>query len=685
MDSRTDKKDFLLELGCEELPASGLTNLAKHIEQGLLQQLQKADLHLDSSHHYATPRRLAIVVKGLDSKQPNRVLERHGPYVKDAYDKSGTPTLACLGFARSCNVSVDQLQQQQTEKGERVYVKAEQPGLPTNDLLAEIIETVFKKLPLSKPMRWGATEYKFIRPVHWIVVMFGRDLIHCNLFGCQSTLETRGHRFHHPLALQIQSPQDYAAALYSPGHVIADFEKRKQHIRKHIEQTASPHKAIIDESLLDEVTCLVEWPVVLKGNFDKTFLALPKEVLITSMQTHQKCFAIENNHGDLLPHFILVSNIESKDPQVVIQGNQKVISARLSDAQFFYQNDCKHPLAERMKSLEKVLFQKKLGTIAEKSKRIEKLANSIAPESKRAALLCKCDLATDMVYEFPGLQGVMGYYYAKKSGESDECATAIKEHYLPRFSGDKLPETEQGSALALADRIDTLVGIIGIKLFPKADKDPFALRRAALGIIRILIEQNIDQPLKKLLKSAAKYYGDRLTNKDVVDNAFDFVLERLKYWYVDKGVPIEVYESVLQCCDDNLVDFNQRVQAVLAFQQLPEAEALAAANKRVNNILKKQNKLEIPKKINDKLFESDTEQQLATFLSEKSVKVKPLLDQSNYKEVLSELSQLKDPVDTFFDDVMIMAEDKKLRANRLALLSELRRLFTQVADISLLP
>lgn len=680
-----NKKDFLLEIGCEELPATSLVKLAKQIEQGILRELEKAELCFESSHCYATPRRLAVVVKGLDSKQSNRTLERHGPYTKDAYDKSGTPTLACLGFARSCGVSIDQLQQQQTKKGERVYVKVEQPGLPTNDLLPELIETVFKKLPLSKPMRWGNNEHKFIRPVHWVVAMLGRDLINCNLFGHHSTLETRGHRFHHPRALQIQSPQDYAAALYSPGYVIADFDKRKQHIRKHIEQTASPHHAIIDDALLDEVTCLVEWPVVLRGDFNKEFLALPKEALITSMQSHQKCFAVEDNQGKLLPYFILVSNIESKNPQTVIQGNEKVISARLADAQFFYQNDCKQPLADRIKALEHMLFQNKLGTLADKSKRVEKLANNIAPDSKRAALLCKCDLATDMVYEFPNLQGIMGYYYAKNSGESDACAIAIREHYLPRFSGDSLPETKQGCAVALADRIDTLTGILGIKLFPKADKDPFALRRAALGIIRIFIEKNIDQPLKKLLSLAAKHYGDCLTNKDVVENAFDFILERLKYWYIDQGVPVEVFESVLRCCNDNLVDFNQRIQAVLVFQQLPEAEALAAANKRVSNILKKQNKLEIPKRVNNKLFESEAEKQLALLLSEKNHIIKPLFSESNYEQVLSELSQLKDPIDTFFDEVMIMTEDKKVRDNRLALLSELRKLFTQVADISLLP
>lgn len=680
-----DKNDFLLELGCEELPANQLQALSKKIAAALKQQLDKADLHYEKTQEFATPRRLAVIIKGLNTIQEGRLMERHGPYVKDAYDKSGTPTLACIGFARSCGIAVDQLQRQQTDKGERVYVKVDQPGKKTSLLLGDIITASFKKLSLSKPMRWGNGEQKFIRPVHWIVALFGREHIACELFGIKSCVETRGHRFHHPSTLHIQSAQNYSALLSSPGYVIADFDSRKKLIQRQIEKVASPNKAIMDPELLNEVTGLVEWPVILKGAFDQEFLRVPKEALIMAMQSHQKCFAVENEQGKLLASFILASNIESKDPNTVIQGNEKVIRARLADAKFFYETDCKTPLQDRQKILGQMLFQQKLGTLADKTKRIQKLAAYFNADSKRAAQLCKCDLASNMVYEFPSLQGVMGSYYAKHDGESDACATAIKEHYLPRFAGDKLPSSDIGCAIALADRFDTLVGILGINLFPKADKDPFALRRAALGVIRICIEKNITGSLKKNIRQAEKSFNDSLSNNNIVDDTFHFIIERLKYWYIDQGTPIEVFEAVLACASDDLVDFNQRIEAVINFQTLPEAASLAAANKRVNNILKKQNKLEIPKRVNSKLFESEHEETLASLITTTNEAIKPLLAEARYQDALTALSTLKIPVDTFFDNVMIMAEDKKIRANRLSLLSKLRELLSQVADIALLP
>ena len=541
-------------------------------------------------------------------------------------------------------------------------------------------------------MRWGNNDFSFIRPVQWVVLLFGRDVVPAILFGKQTSRETLGHRFLCPKRLPILEPKDYNAVLYSQGYVIADFKNRREMIKKAIHKAAgSSNLPIIDARLLNEVTALVEWPVALMAKFDEKFLKLPHEALITSMATHLKCFPVEDSHRKLLPQFIVISNIENENPQLIIQGNEKVINARLSDAEFFYQNDLKVSLETRLKSLRHVVFQKQLGTIEDKSHRLSQLADFIAKRigtdqavAKRAALLSKCDLISEMVIEFPKLQGTMGYYYAINDKESGSCALAIKEQYLPRFSGDTLPTTLESAAVALADRLDTLVGVLGINKSPTGDKDPYGLRRSALGILRILIEKKLDLDLLLLIKQAASGYTHPLPNKEVIRQAFEFGINRLKSWYQEQGIAVEVFEAVLACQPTAALDFHRRVEAVQKFQTLPEAKALASVNKRVSNILKKVGNT-IPQKTDAALFEKPEEKNLAEQLEKQQKTVDILYKKADYTQALTQLSSLKEPVDAFFDQVMIMDENKKIRLNRLALLASLRHLFSQIADISLLP
>jgi len=687
-----DKRDLLIELGCEEIPSRFLQSLSKSLADTASHELANASLAFEKIKPYATPRRLAILVEDLDAHQPAAMTERLGPAVKDAYGKDGSPTLACICFAKSCGISVDQLLTKETKKGERVFAKVRSPAIETKTILPDLIEKIFKRMVQPKPMRWGTHDYRFVRPVHWATVIYGNELIATEIFGCKTKHETMGHRFHHPSELQITTPRDYNVALYSKGYVIADFKQRQQVILKQLEKcTASNQRVIAEQDLLDEVTGLVEWPIVLKGKFNPDFLSVPKEVLITSMQSHQKCFAIEDDDGKLAPAFVLVCNIESRNSKAVIHGNECVIQARLSDAKFFYENDLKTTLEERASQLHNTLFQKQLGTLAEKTERIALIAQWIAKEIKadkktvtRTATLLKSDLVSEMVYEFPELQGVMGYYYALNDGETRACATAIKEHYYPRFSGDDLPSTAEGCALAIADRVDTLIGILGINKMPTGDKDPFALRRATLGMLRILIEKELDIDLMDLFQQAKAAYGDKLANDQVVEHALEFTLQRLKYWYGEQAISAETFEAVAASHSTTPLDFNHRIQAVQQFLQLPEAQALAAANKRVSNILKKQDNVNLPEQLNEKLFEHDAERTLAEQIHKQEKAVAKLYKQAKYTESLSELAILKDPVDNFFDKVMVLDEDEEKRHNRLALLTHLRTLFSQVADISLL-
>ncbi|OGT34331.1 MAG: glycine--tRNA ligase subunit beta [Gammaproteobacteria bacterium RIFCSPHIGHO2_02_FULL_39_13] len=687
----TNKQDFLLELGCEEIPARAQQNLSCALHDQFSQILSENKLTFSDIKCFSTPRRLAILITGLDTTQAPQTIERQGPSLQEAYDKSGIPTLVCLGFAKSCGVSVDQLTIKETPKGKRLACVCEKPGLQTKTLLPEIVSTVISTLPIAKPMRWGKNTATFIRPVQWIVMLFGEEVISATIFGIQTSRDTIGHRFHHPKPIRITKPSDYAMLLYSQGFVIADFESRKNTIKKAILSSVnSDQQVVLDEDLLNEVTALVEWPIILKGKFDKPFLSIPKEVLITSMKTHQRCFPVTDLSGNLQPLFVIVCNIVSKNSEMVVKGNERVICARLSDAAFFYQQDCKQTLINRLPKLEHTIFQDQLGSLGDKTQRLIKLASVIAKkmnseinEMKRAATLCKCDLVTDMVGEFPNLQGVMGCYYALNDHESEVVAEAIREHYLPKFSGDVLPASEIGSGLALADRIDTVIGVLGIGKTPTGDKDPFALRRAAHGIVRILIEKKIEVDLSVLLTESKKLYTTALTNHAVVKEAHEFILTRLKSWYIEQGVSVEVFESVSVCQPASLIDFDHRVKAVLQFQKLPEAASLAAANKRVSNILKKLDKKEF-KKTNTTLFEFPAEHELAKQLAERTKIVDALYDKTDYEKALTELSALKEPIDQFFDSVMIMVDDEKKKQNRLALLASIRTLFTKVADISLL-
>lgn len=688
----TLKKDFLFELGCEELPAHSQRTLSQGLHDLFSQVLLDHKLAFDNIKLFSTPRRLAVLILGLQTKQEAQTMERQGPALQEAYDKNGTPTLVCLGFAKSCGVSVDQLIVKETPKGKRIVCICEKPGGNTAELLPEIVQKIVAKLPISKPMRWGNHTTSFIRPVHWAVMLFGEELISTDILGIKTSRETFGHRFHHPKSIRISKPNDYNMLLYTQGFVIADSEARKNHIRKSISAVATGNqKAVIDEALLDEVTALVEWPVVLKGSFDKRFLAVPKEVLITSMKTHQKCFPIVNTDNNLEPQFILVSNIHSKNPDVVINGNERVIRARLSDAEFFYQQDKKRVLSDRLEKLNHVVFQDQLGSLGDKTKRLMHFCEQLGTQlhidvktAKRAAELSKCDLMTDMVSEFPNLQGTMGYYYALHNQESPTCALAIKDHYAPKFSGDDLPTDLTGCVLALADRLDTLVGILGLGKMPTGDKDPFALRRTAQGIFRILIEKNISLDLMALLHQAKDNYTVTLPHTTVVKDAFDFIMTRLKSWYVDQGVSVEIFESVLASETTSPLDFDRRLKAVLQFQKLPESTSLAAANKRVSNILKKQENA-LFKKADSTLFEFEAEHQLAKKLEERAQIVDVLYQQANYEKALTELSTLKEPIDQFFDSVMIMVEDEHKKENRLSLLASIRTLLSKVADISLLP
>ncbi|OGO97103.1 MAG: glycine--tRNA ligase subunit beta [Coxiella sp. RIFCSPHIGHO2_12_FULL_44_14] len=683
--------DFLLEIGCEELPPLALRTLSLALSESITALLDQSELSYQEIQHFATPRRLAVLVRELVKTQPPRQIERQGPSVKAAYDKNGTPTMACLGFARTCGVSIDQLQIKETKKGSWVYCYVQEPGRHTADLLPEIVNTALQKLPIKKPMRWGEGATSFVRPVRWVVMLWGKTLIDTEILGNRTTREIRGHRFHHPKPLLLTQPSDYAALLYTHGMVMADYEKRKKHIKKLLVEATEPvGKPIIEEDLLEEVTAMVEWPVALLGQFKAEFLELPPAVLITTMKVHQRCFSVVGPEGKLRPFFVVISNIVSKNPQTVVQGNERVINARLADASFFYDNDLNHSLESRLPLLKGVVFQQELGNMADKAERLARLTGHIAKElgeevalAKRAGLLAKGDLVSEMVKEFPTLQGVMGSVYAKHHQEPKAICVAIQEHYYPRFSGDILPSTTLACCIALADRLDILIGILGIHKVPTGDKDPFALRRAALGILRILIEKKLPLDLLSLLKAAYKNYTITLPNTTVIDQSFDFIMERLRAMYSEKGVSASVFAAVFAARPTKPWDFDLRIQAVQQFQSLPEADALTAANKRVMNLLKK----ETPKKptpINEALFESDAERRLNHMIRTQEKTVHELCEKSDYQRALTTLSTLKEPIDSFFDDVMVMVENPQIRNNRIALLTALRKLFIRVADISLL-
>ena len=687
-------KDFLVEIGCGELPPKALQTLSDAFANGVTKGLKDAGLDVGIVEQFAAPRRLAVRVSALETFQKDIAHEKFGPAVISAYDKEGKPTPAAAGFARSCGVDISSLEKIEKDGVEKLVFRSVHKGRSTAELLPAIIVDALAKLPVPRKMRWGSSREEFVRPVHWILILFGADVIETTIFGVQSDNYTCGHRFHHNKPIVIKNPADYETLLYSTGKVQADYQKRKDRVRTLVLAEAARLSAavVIDEDLLNEVSSMVEWPVALTGRFDTAFLDVPAEALISSLKNHQKCFYLLDQQGKMLPYFIAVSNIESRDPAQVIAGNERVIRPRLADAAFFFETDKKQTLVSRQEQLKSIVFQQKLGTVFDKSARIANLAGFIAERlnankawCERAALLSKCDLLSNMVSEFAELQGIMGYHYAVHDKEPVEVAIALNEQYMPRFSGDRLPSSMTGSILAIADKLDTIVGLFMIGQPPTGSKDPFALRRAALGVLRILVEKQLDLDIVESVRFAAEAYPNIGGSKpEVATQVFDFLLERFRAWYQLENVSAEVFQSVFALRPSRPLDFNQRIKAVHRFSQLPESSSLASANKRVSNILQKQEGGALNLNVDIKLFSEDAEKELAQLIATKSAQVKPLFAEGRYTEGLELLAKTKPAVDRFFDEVLVMSEDPHVRANRLALISQLRNLFLEVADISYL-
>lgn len=681
---------FLVELGTEELPPKALPSLSHAFTEGIKSGLTKLGLSFSEVKGLAAPRRLAVIVTGLDEATPKKTQQLWGPPAKIAFDDQGAPTKAALAFASKNGLQPNELTTANDGKVNKLVVDKTTGGEATADLLPGIVDASLAQLPIPKRMRWGASKTEFVRPVHWLVMLLGNTVVPGKVLGLEAGRETRGHRFHCNQTLAINSPAEYTQAL-EQAYVLVDFDRRQSLIRSQVEACAAKigGTAVIEDDLLDEVTALVEWPVALTGQFDQAFLQVPAEALISSMSEHQKYFHVVDSEGNLMANFITVANIESQDPQAVIAGNEKVIRPRLADAAFFFETDKKQPFVDFRERLKTIVFQAQLGSLFDKSERIGKLAAALAAkigadaaQAQRAGELCKCDLASDMVLEFDKMQGIAGKYYASAQGEAEPVATALAEHYLPKFAGDKLPSGDIGLCVALADRLDTLVGIFGIGQQPTGSKDPFALRRASVAVLRLIIENKLPLDLAELLQLAQAQYPELPKAEGLSERALTYMLERLKAWYEDLGISAEVFQAVSAKQLSTPTDIDQRIHAVAAFTQLAEAQALAAANKRVSNILAKEAATHAT--VDNNLLAEDAEQSLAQAVAAMQTEVAPLLAKADYKQALTNLAALREPVDTFFDKVMVMADDSALRNNRLALLTQLRELFLQVADISLL-
>ncbi|HHF4656504.1 TPA: glycine--tRNA ligase subunit beta [Haemophilus influenzae] len=718
-------QNFLVEIGTEELPPKALKTLATSFADNVEAELNQAGLSFDKIEWFAAPRRLAVKVLNLATQQPSKEIEKRGPAVSAAFDAEGKPTKAAEGWARGCGITVEQAERIATDKGEWLVHRAKIEGQPTKNLLNDIVANALAKLPIPKPMRWADKTVQFIRPVHTVTMLLGDELIEGEILGVESARTIRGHRFLGEKEFDIQHADQYPQLLRDKGSVVADFNERKAEIlaKSQAKATALGGVADIEESLLEEVTSLVEYPNVLAAKFEERFLAVPAEALVYTMKGDQKYFPIYDKDGKLLPHFIFVSNINPEDPTAIIEGNEKVVRPRLTDAEFFFKTDLKQKLVDRLPRLETVLFQQQLGTLKDKTDRIEQLAGEIAKQigadeakAKRAGLLSKCDLMTNMVFEFTDTQGVMGMHYARHDGEDEEVAVALNEQYMPRFAGDELPKSLVASAVALADKFDTLTGIFGIGQAPKGSADPFALRRAALGALRIIVEKNLPLDLNDIISKAFDLYkeldnerlrnapiaktrggfseypegyvsfftrGDDLVPKQkILDEVVDFMLGRFRAWYQDEGIAVDVIQAVLARRPTRPADFDARVRAVSHFRTLDSAEALAAANKRVSNILAKAGAA--IGEINLTACVEPAEKALAEAVLALRTEVQPLIAQGDYTAVLDKLANLRAPVDSFFDNVMVNAEDPALRQNRLAILNTLQGLFLQVADISVL-
>ncbi len=685
-------QNLLIEIGSEELPPKALRSLAEAFAHNLHAELDAAELAFDSIQWHAAPRRLALTVKALAAQQPDKVVEKRGPAVQAAFDAEGNPTKAAQGWAKGCGIDIKDAGRMVTDKGEWLLHKAEVKGQAVQQLVPAMVESALKKLPIPKPMRWGSKRTQFIRPAHTITALYGDEIIRGSVLDIAIDRVVRGHRFMGESSFTLAHADNYLSDLESKGKVLADFEARKAKIKLAVEAKAAElgGTADMEESLLEEVNSLVEWPVVLVASFEEKFLTVPPEALVYTMKGDQKYFPVYGKDGKLLNKFIFVANIESKDPQQIIAGNEKVVRPRLADAEFFFNTDRKSKLADRLDSLSTVLFQKELGTLRDKVERISALAGFIAAElgsnvaqAQRAGLLSKCDLMTQMVMEFTDTQGTMGMHYARLDGEDEAVAQALEDQYLPRFAGDALPSSAISCAVALADKLDTLVGIFGIGQAPKGDKDPFALRRAALGTLRIIKENALALDLADLVREAKALLGAKVSNSNVEDDVLEFLLGRFKAWYQDEGFGGDVINAVLARRPTKPLDFDQRVKAVSAFRELEAADALAAANKRVGNILSKVEG-DLPTAVDKTRLEEDAEIALFAEVCQLEDKLAPLFANGEYTPALSALAALREPVDAFFEGVMVMADDAALKQNRLAILNRLRELFLQVADISVL-
>ncbi len=686
-------EDFLVEIGTEELPPKALRKLSLAFSENIEQQLIDANLHFKSVKAFSTPRRLAVYVESLEICQADKTVERRGPAISAAYDKNGNPTKAALGFAKSCGVEISNLLKLETDKGEWLAYKFSQKGQKASQLIPDFVITALDQLPIPKRMRWGSLKVEFVRPVHWVVLLLGCNIIPAKIYGIESNCKTRGHRFHENHEIDLNDASEYAQVLKKKGRVIVDFDERLNLVENQVKEVAKKIGgiAVIDPELLEEVTSMVEWPSAIAGDFESKFLDVPSEALISAMKHHQKYFHLVDKRNQLLPGFITVSNIESTNPESIKAGNEKVIRPRLADSMFFWEQDKKAPLQSKLASLQKVVFQKKLGTLLDKTNRTKVLAAAIAKGlgenisyAERAAELCKCDLMTEMVGEFPDLQGTMGRYYARNDNEPEQVSAALEQYYWPRFSGDKIPETVISQCLALADKIDTIVGIFGIGLVPTGDKDPFALRRSVLGCIRILIEANITVDLLKLLDTSFSCYlkqTAKLLDPDTVKNVYEFMMARLPVYYKSQGIDSDSVESVICLRPSILNDSDKKIRAVNKFRKLPQAESLAEANKRISNIIKKAVDFK-PEKVNKKLLSESSEIDLAEQIEVSSKQLKPLFEQRNYEEAMNTLAKLRETVDRFFDNVMVMDDNIKVRNNRLSLLAALRSQFLTIADIS---
>ncbi|MGF1902754.1 glycine--tRNA ligase subunit beta [Aliivibrio sifiae] len=689
-------KNFLIELGTEELPPKALRSLAEAFAANFEAGLKAADLAHQGVKWYATPRRLALKVAELDEGQADKIVEKRGPAIASAFDADGNPTKAAQGWARGNGITVEQAERLKTDKGEWLLHKEAVKGQPVQELVVELAAKALAGLPIPKAMRWGNSDIQFIRPVKTLTILLGDELVEGSILGVASARTIRGHRFMGESEFTIDSADQYPAILEERGKVMADYDARKAIILADAQKAAQEvgGTADLEDELVEEVTSLVEWPVVLTAKFEQEFLNVPSEALVYTMKGDQKYFPVYDQEKNLLPNFIFVTNIESKEPRHIIEGNEKVVRPRLADAEFFFNTDRKRPLIDRLPELEQAIFQKQLGTIKDKTDRITELAGYIAEQigadvekSQRAGLLAKCDLMTSMVFEFTDTQGVMGMHYATHDGEDAQVALALYEQYMPRFAGDDLPSTDVSASVAMADKLDTLVGIFGIGQAPKGS-DPFALRRAALGILRIIVEKDYNLDLVDLVAKAQSLFAledgsTKLTNANVDTDVIDFMLGRFRAWYQDEGFSVDIIQAVLARRPTKPADFDKRVKAVSHFRELDAAESLAAANKRVGNILAKFDG-ELAQEIDLALLQEDAEKVLAEKVEILAEALEPVFIAGNYQEALSRLAELREPVDAFFDGVMVMADDEALKLNRLTLLNKLRNLFLDIADISLL-